>query len=459
MAATDYNLEQRGLPSNAEAERSLLGAILLDNTLYTEAGAALKPDDFFLDAHRRIYSRILELSDANRPVDLVTLSEELSRHKELEAVGGMAYLSSLTDGTPRRTSIEHYVRIVRDKSLMRGVIRAANTIMQTALDQADSAADVLDRAEAEIFSLSENRNQQDLVPVKQVAIESFGGNLDKLYERGRRITGLETHYSDLDELTSGLQRKELIIIAARPSMGKTAFALNIAENCAVRDNKVVAIFSLEMGREALLYRMLCSQSRVDSHKLRTGFLGKEDMGKLRDGLEALMPASIFIDDTPGVSVTEVRAKSRRLKQREGRLDLIVVDYMQLMSASAPGGRRYENRTQEVSAISRGLKAIAKEMDVPLVAISQLSRAPETRGAKDNEPKLSDLRESGAIEQDADVVMFLYRPEYYNPRDPDVDGKAKLIIAKQRNGPTDTVQLAFLRAFTRFETLERSEWMQ
>jgi replicative DNA helicase len=242
-------------------------------------------------------------------------------------------------------------------------------------------------------------------------------------------------------------------------MGKTAFALNIAENCAVRDNKVVAIFSLEMGREALLYRMLCSQSRVDSHKLRTGFLGKEDMGKLRDGLEALMPASIFIDDTPGVSVTEVRAKSRRLKQREGRLDLIVVDYMQLMSASAPGGRRYENRTQEVSAISRGLKAIAKEMDVPLVAISQLSRAPETRGAKDNEPKLSDLRESGAIEQDADVVMFLYRPEYYNPRDPDVDGKAKLIIAKQRNGPTDTVQLAWLRAFTRFETLERSEWMQ
>lgn len=256
MAATDYNLEQRGLPANVEAERSLLGAILLDNTLYSEAGAALKPDDFFLDAHRRIYSRILDLSDTSRPIDLVTLSEELSRHKELEAVGGVAYLSSLTDGTPRRSSIEHYIRIVRDKSLMRGVIRAANTIMQTALDQADSAAEVLDRAEAEIFGLSENRSQQDLVPVKQVAMESFEGNLDKLYERGRRITGLETHYSDLDELTSGLQRKELIIIAARPSMGKTAFALNIAENCAVRDNKTVAIFSLEMGREALLYRML-----------------------------------------------------------------------------------------------------------------------------------------------------------------------------------------------------------
>ncbi len=459
MAATDYNLEQRGLPANVEAERSLLGAILLDNTLYSEAGAALKPDDFFLDAHRRIYSRILDLSDTSRPIDLVTLSEELSRHKELEAVGGVAYLSSLTDGTPRRSSIEHYIRIVRDKSLMRGVIRAANTIMQTALDQADSAAEVLDRAEAEIFGLSENRSQQDLVPVKQVAMESFEGNLDKLYERGRRITGLETHYSDLDELTSGLQRKELIIIAARPSMGKTAFALNIAENCAVRDNKTVAIFSLEMGREALLYRMLCSQSRVDSQNLRKGFLGKEDMRKLHDGLDELLAAPIFIDDSPGVSVTEVRAKSRRLKQREGRLDLVVVDYLQLMSASAPGGRRYENRTQEVSAISRGLKAIAKELDVPLVALSQLSRAPETRGAKDNEPKLSDLRESGAIEQDADVVMFLYRPEYYNPRDPDVENKAKLIIAKQRNGPTDTVQLAWLRAFTRFETLERTEWMQ
>ena len=248
MAATDYNLEQRGLPSNAEAERSLLGAILLDNTLYTEAAASLKPDDFFLDAHRRIYSRILDLSDSNRPIDLVTLSEELSRQKELEAVGGVAYLSSLTDGAPRRTSIEHYVRIVRDKSLMRGVIRAASTIMQTALDQSDSAAEVLDRAEAEIFSLSENRTQQDLVSVKQVAMESFGGNLDKLYERGRRITGLETHYTDLDELTSGLQRKELIIVAARPSMGKTAFAINIAENCAVRDNKAVAVFSWKWAR-------------------------------------------------------------------------------------------------------------------------------------------------------------------------------------------------------------------
>ena len=386
MATTDYNLAaDRGLPSNVEAERSLLGAILLDNALYTDAGAALKPDDFFLDSHRRIYSRMLEMADTNRPIDLVTLSEELSRHKELEAIGGVAYLASLTDGTPRRSSIEHYVRIVLDKSLMRGVIRAANTIMQSALDQSDTAADVLDRAEAEIFGLSENRTQQDLVSLSQVAMESFGGNLDKLYERGKRITGLETHYTDLDDLTSGLQRKELIIIAARPSMGKTAFAINIAENCAVRDNKLVAVFSLEMGKEALLHRMLCSQSRVDSQNLRKGFLGKEDMGKLRDGLEALMQAPIFIDDTPALSITELRAKARRLRQREGRLDLIVVDYLQLMSASAPGGRRYENRTQEVSAISRGLKAIAKELDVPLVALSQLSRAPKPAATKTTNP--------------------------------------------------------------------------
>jgi replicative DNA helicase len=241
-------------------------------------------------------------------------------------------------------------------------------------------------------------------------------------------------------------------------MGKTAFAINIAENAAVEGQKKVAVFSLEMSREALLNRMLCSQARVDSHKMRTGFLGKDDIAKLRDGLEKLLAASIYIDDTPGVSLTELRSKARRMKQTVG-LDMIVIDYLQLMAASAPGGKRYENRTQEVSAISRGLKAIAKELRVPVVALSQLSRAPETRGGKDSEPKLSDLRESGSIEQDADVVMFLYRPDYYNREDPDVQGKAKLIIAKQRNGPTDTIQLAFLKSSTRFETLDRADWLK
>jgi len=456
-SSTDYSLD-RGLPASPDAERAILGAIILDNDLQNEALAELKPDHFFLDAHRRIYSRIGDLSDQARPIDPLTLAEELHRHKELEAVGGMAYLSSLTDGVPRRSSIEHYVRIVREKALLRNLISAANGVISQAIEAADPAPEILDAAEAAIFQISDDRGGQQLMPVSEIAKESFGGDIEKLYSRGKRITGLETFYSDLDELTSGLQPSDLIIIAARPSMGKTAFAINIAENAAVQGQKNVAVFSLEMSREALLNRMLCSQARVDSHKMRTGFLGKEDIAKLRTGLEHLLNAPIYIDDTPGVSLTEMRSKARRMKQTVG-LDLVVIDYLQLMSASAPGGKRYENRTQEVSAISRGLKAIAKELRVPVIALSQLSRAPETRGTKDAEPKLSDLRESGSIEQDADVVMFLYRPEYYNREDPDVQGKAKLIIAKQRNGPTDTIQLAFLKSSTRFESLDRSDWLK
>jgi replicative DNA helicase len=456
MASLDHSLD-RGLPANPDAERSILGAILLDNQLHNEAASTLKSDDFSLDAHRRIYGRMSELSETGRPIDIVTLSEELSRHKELEAVGGVAYLATLTDGVPRRESIEHYVKLVRDKALLRGVIHAANSILTQALEQSDTASEILDAAESAIFQLSDNRIGQTLMNVAEIAKESFGGNLDALYARGKAITGVETHYSDLDALTSGLQNSDLIIIAARPSMGKTAFAINIAENAAVYDHKTVAIFSLEMSREALLMRMLCSQSRVDSHKMRTGFLGKEDMAKLRDGFNALIEAPLYIDDTPGISLPEMRAKLRRLKQQAGALDMIVVDYLQLMSGSAPGGRRQENRTQEVSSISRGLKALAKEMRVPVIALSQLSRAPETRGGHE-EPKLSDLRESGSIEQDADVVMFIFRPEYYDRDNPDLEGKAKLIIGKQRNGPTDTVQLAFLKASTRFENLDRSEWI-
>ncbi len=456
MATLDHSLD-RGLPASPDAERSILGGILLDNFLQNEAAAALQPEHFFLDSHRRIYQRMLDLNEFGKPIDIISLADELGRHKELESVGGVAYLTSLTDGVPRRQSIEHYIRLVKDKALLRGLIHAANGMITKALDQEDDTVDVLDAAEASLFALTEARIGQDLMALKDIVKESFPGGLDTLYEAGRRITGVETHYVDLDELTSGLQPSDLVIVAARPSMGKTALAINMAENVAILGGQPVAIFSLEMSREALLRRMLCSQSRVDSHKFRTGFLGKDDLAKIRNGLDALLQAPLYIDDTPGISLTELRAKARRLKHTTG-LGMIVVDYLQLMSATAPGGKRYENRTQEVSAISRGLKAIAKELKVPMVALSQLSRAPETRGTKDNEPKLSDLRESGSIEQDADVVMFIYRPEYYNRDDPTVENKAKIIISKQRNGPTDTIQLAYIKQWTRFENLDRSEWI-
>jgi replicative DNA helicase len=457
LPSTEYSLE-RGLPASVEAERSILGAILLDNFAYNQAAEALQADDFSLDAHRRIYRRMLELGESSRPIDLITLVDELARHKEVEAVGGVAYISSLTDGLPHRPNIESYVRIVKDKALLRGLIFTANAAIAQAMDATEPAGDILAGAETAIFELSDKRFGSGFRGIPEIVRESFG-SIDALYERGQRITGLETHFTDLDNLTSGLQKSDLIIIAARPSMGKTAFAMNIAENVGVRDRKVVGIFSLEMSRESLLLRMLCSHAHVDSHRLRTGSLYAEDRRKLVSALGDLAEAPIFLDDTPGISLTEMRAKARRLQHAQGGLDLIVVDYLQLMSAAVPGGgRRYENRTQEVSAISRGLKALAKELRVPVVALSQLSRAPENRGGKDSEPKLSDLRESGSIEQDADVVAFIYRPEVYDRDNPDLEGKAKLLIAKQRNGPTDTIQLAFLRPFTRFENLARETWI-
>ena len=448
MATTDYTLD-RGLPASIEAERAVLGAILLDNLTYSQASEHLLADDFSLDSHRRIYLRMMELAESSRPIDFVTLTEQLGQHKEIEAVGGVAYVTSITDGLPRVKNIEQYVRIVKDKALLRNLIHAASNAIQKAYEQDAPAEEIVDSAESAIFQISEQRIGVGFQGITEIVKESFG-SIDKLYERGQRITGLETHFEDFDNLTSGLQKSDLIIIAARPSMGKTAFAINIAENAAVLDKKVVGVFSLEMSRESLLLRMLCSQSRVDSHKLRMGFLSREDRGKLVAGLGALLEAPIFIDDTPGISISEMRAKCRRLQQAQGRLDMVVVDYLQLVSGSpSGGGRRYENRTQEVSAISRGLKALAKELRCPVVALSQLSRAPETRTGN-NRPQLSDLRESGSIEQDADVVAFIFREEVYKPDDPDLEGEAELIVAKQRNGPTDRVRLAFLKQFTRFE---------
>jgi len=446
LATTDYTLAQT-LPANMQAERSILGAILLDNLAYNQAAEHLRPDDFSLDSHRRIYSRMIELAESSRPIDMITLVEELERHKELEPIGDVGYVSGLLDGVPDRPSIEHYVKIVRDKALLRGLINAANAAIARASEQTDAAEDILNDAEAAIFQLSEKRIGRGFQGVQEIVKESFG-SVDALLQRGQRITGLATHYSDLDEMTSGLQKSDLVIIAARPSMGKTAFALNIAENSAIEDQKVVGIFSLEMSREALLLRLLCSRARVDSHKMRTGSLWREDMTKVVRAMDELANAAIFIDDTPGIGLSEMRAKARRLMQSQGKLDLIIVDYLQLMSG---GGKRYENRTQEVSAISRGLKALAKELTVPVIALSQLSRAPESRGG-DHRPQLADLRESGSIEQDADVVAFIFREEVYKPDDPELQGRAELIIAKQRNGPTGKVSLAFLKNSTRFESL-------
>jgi replicative DNA helicase len=453
---SDVSLD-RGLPASVEAERSILGAILLDNHSYNEAAEKLRAEDFSLDSHRRIYSRMSELIDARRAVDIVTLAEELGKRKEVEAVGGVAYLASLTEGLPRRPSIEEYVRIVKDKSLSRQLINICSTAITQAADQSDEALVVLDAAESGLLEVSERGITRGFAGIPEIVRDSFG-TIDNLYAQQKEVTGLATHYTQFDKMTSGLQASDLIIIAARPSMGKTAWAINIAENAAVRDGKIVAVFSLEMSKESLLRRMLASQALVSMQKIQTGFIPKADRGKLMEALERLAESKIFIDDTPAIALSEMRAKARRLQRQQGGLDLIVIDYLQLMSASSfgAGAKRYENRTQEVSAISRGLKALAKELRVPVVALSQLSRASEQRGG-DKKPMLSDLRESGSIEQDADVVAFIHRDSYYNKdengeEDPDSKNKAEIIIAKQRNGPTGSVHLAYIADCTRFENM-------
>jgi replicative DNA helicase len=388
-----------------------------------------------------------------RAVDIVTLANELARFKEVESVGGVAYLASLTEGLPRRPVIEDYIRIVKDKSLLRRLMSICSAAIAQAADQSETALEVLDRTESQLLEVSEKGLTTGLEPLDQIVRESFG-SIDNLYKESREVTGLATDFYEFDRMTSGLQKGELIIIAARPSMGKTAFAINIAQNAAVNHGAVVAVFSLEMSKESLLRRMLSAQAWVDQRKLQTGFLGREDHDKLRKGLEDLIESQMFIDDSAGISLAEMRAKARRLKQGTGKLDLVVIDYLQLMTAtpSSAGGKRYENRTQEVSAISRGLKALAKELEVPVVALSQLSRASERRG-DDKRPMLSDLRESGSIEQDADVVAFIHREAYYN-RDEEMPeserAKAEIIIAKQRNGPTGPLFLNFISRFTRFD---------
>jgi replicative DNA helicase len=444
-----------GLPSSIQTEVTVLGAMLLDAVAITDATAKLHPEDFSLDSHQRVYRVIVDLLQQGHAVDLITVMDALQKRRELDAIGGAAYLAFLTEGIPRNPNIESYVRIVKDKSLLRQLLGIFNDGMVAASDQTEDATTVLNDVEKRLADVADSAIQRGFSGIPEIVANSFG-SIDALYEQGREVTGLATHYIEFDKMTSGLQNSELIIIAARPSMGKTAWAINIAQNCAVRDGKVVAVFSLEMSKESLLRRMLASEAMVGARKLQTGFIPREDKTKLIAALDRLMTSKMFIDDTPGIGLAEMRAKARRLRQQEnGHLDLIVIDYLQLMTGSGGSSKaKFENRTQEVSSISRGLKALAKELGVPVVALSQLSRGSEQRTG-DKKPLLSDLRESGSIEQDADVVAFIHREEYYDRENEDIKGQAEIIIAKQRNGPTGSIKLAYLSDFTRFENLDTS----
>ncbi len=442
--ATEVLPKDRTLPHNPEAERTVLGAVLVDNAAFNSAAEILTRDDFYRESHRRIFDAMAALAERSQPIDLVTLKDELNREAALEAAGGAAYLGSLVDGIPRVTNVEQWSRIIKEKSVLRNLIHAGNRIVQSCYEGEDEAAALLDRAEKAIFDIAERRIRAGFVGIREIVKESFR-TIDQLSQSKELVTGLPTGFVDLDEKTSGLQKGDLIILAARPAMGKTSLCLNVAQNASARSGETVGIFSLEMSKEQLVLRMLCSDGRIDSHRLRTGNLQEKDWARLAKAYADLSASKIFIDDSATLTPLEMRAKCRRLKAEHG-LGLIVVDYLQLVS----GGGRVENRQQEISSISRSLKGLAKELSVPVIALSQLSRAPEAR--TDKRPQLSDLRESGAIEQDADIVMFIYREEEHKPTDEN-RGIAELIIGKQRNGPTGSIRLAFIKEFTRFENLE------
>src|SRR6185295_13142790 len=435
---------ERSLPHNIDAEKSVLGSILVNNENYYRVVELLRPEDFYFDAHRVIFRQIVELMEKSKTVDLITIQEELMRASSLESAGGITYLAGMLEGIPHLVNTENYISIIREKSLLRQMIGSTNKIMAECFDQAEPAEQILDKAEQAFFNLSEKRIKTGFVSVKDMH-GSATILLEKLYTEREMITGIATGFTDLDRMTAGLQAGDLIILAARPSMGKTALALNMAQHVAVKKGQGVGIFSLEMSKEQLLMRFLCAESMVDAHKVRTGYLTKDDYSRLIEGLATVARAPLYIDDSSTLTVMEMRAKARRLKAERG-LGLIIVDYLQLMS----GYGRVENRVQEISGISRGLKALAKERKVPVGALSQLSRAPEQRQG-DHRPQLSDLRESGSIEQDADLVAFIFREEVYKP-DEENSGRAELIIAKQRNGPTGIVKVAFLKQFTKFENL-------
>jgi replicative DNA helicase len=443
-------ISDRTVPHNLEAERALLGSILLDNDSLNSALETLSKEDFYSEAHRLTFEKMIVLSEKSRTIDLVTLSEELAKEGWLEKSGGTAYLAALTDGVPIGTTaaVGEYCRIVKEKSTVRRLINASQNTISRCLEGTDDPETLIDLAQSQVFDIAEQRVQSGFSTIREIVKTSFG-RIDVLFDRGQRVTGIETGFVDLDNMTSGLQAGELIVVAARPSLGKTALALNIAAHAAIEGRKVVGVFSLEMSKESLVIRLLCSEARIDSHKLRTGFSNREDWKKMTEALGRLSEAPLYIDDTPALSIMQIRAKARRMKAEKG-LDLLIVDYLQLVS----GQGRFENRTQEVSYISRGLKSIAKELHVPVMALSQLSRAPEQRPGQ--RPLLSDLRESGSIEQDADVVIFIFR-ERKSAEDQEGDeefthggSETRLIIGKQRNGPTGEVPVVFLKPYAKFE---------
>ena len=445
MADTALATAERTLPHNLEAERSVLGAILVHNDAFNLAAQVIDSQDFYRDAHRRIFDRMVALNERHDAIDFVTLKEELARAGELDEVGGPAYVASLADGVPRATNVEYYARIVKEKATLRNLIYAASKIVTNAYE-ADQESDlILDEAESAIFAVADDRLKAGFIAMRDLVKDSFP-KIEKLFEQKRLITGVPTGFVDLDEMTRGLQGGDLVIVAARPSMGKTSLVLNIAQYVAALGDQVVGFFSLEMSKEALFLRLLTSEAQIDGHRLMSGAIGGNDYHRISHALEKLNAMKLFIDDTANIGVLEMRAKSRRLQAEHG-LNLLVVDYIQLMS----GRGRFENRTLELASISRSRKGLAKELNVPIVVLSQLSRAPEARS--DHRPQLSDLRESGALEQDADVVVLIYRDDVYNrdPNSPDA-GTAELILAKQRNGPTGVVRLAFLREQTRFANL-------
>jgi replicative DNA helicase len=443
----EATISERTLPHNLEAERSVLGAILLHNDAFNLAAEVIDSGDFFRDAHRRIFDRMVKLSERSNAIDLVTLKDELSKSGELDEVGGPAYIAALVDGVPRSMNVEHYARIIKEKATLRNLIFSANKILATAYDGGEDADVILDQAEHAIFAIADDKVRDGFVSLRELAHSSLD-TIEKLHARKELVTGVPTGFTDLDEMTSGLQQGDLVIVAARPSMGKTSLVLNMAQHVGTKTDMTVGFFSLEMSKEQLFMRLLTSEARIDAHRLRGGFLGERDWGRLSTAIGTLSEAKIFIDDTPSIGVLEMRAKCRRLASEHG-LHLVIIDYIQLMQ----GRGRFENRTLELASISRSLKGLAKELGVPIIVLSQLSRAPESRS--DHRPQLSDLRESGALEQDADVVAFIYRDDVYQDKNQpptDAQGVAEIIIGKQRNGPTGVVKLAFIREFTRFENL-------